>query len=185
MSRAGEHEEACVLRLVHHHPGRLRLRSPAFVDGDAAAARARDALLGSGAVLDVAHDERTGSLLIAYEPGRIAPDALAACAAEATGLRFVPGVPPCPERSHGARLIDACRDLNAATRELTGSRLELRLAVPAALAGISALTFFIDKGGRLPRWDSLAYWSITFFAMLHGREISAHPPAAGGEQAPR
>ena len=77
--------DAGSLELVHHHPGRLRLRSAAFLDGDAAAARAREALLGSGTVRAVAHDPRTGSLLVEYEPGLSAPDAIVERAARAAG----------------------------------------------------------------------------------------------------
>lgn len=182
MSRAGEHEEGRVLRLVHHHPGRLRLRSPAFVDSDAAALPAREALLSSGAVLDVAHDERTGSLLVVYAPGRIAPDTLAALAAEATGLRLAPAAPDHPERSIGGRIIDAFDKLNTRTLELTGSRVDLRFAVPATLAGLSVVVLVAAKETRVPRWESLAYWSINFFILLHAREVAAGEPVTSREQ---
>jgi hypothetical protein len=175
------------LRLVHHHPGRLRLRSPALVGDDAAAARVRAAFAGSTAVQRVAHDGRSGSLVIEYEPGLADPDAIAARAAQAAGLPLAFNGAERPDRPHAEWFVEACRGLNASAYELTGRRLELRTLVPATLAGLSAVLLVVGKGPRLPRWDSLAYWSVTIFAMLHVQEMSGAAPGSRdrAERVPR
>lgn len=175
-----------VLQLVHHHPGRLRLRSPAFVDNDAVATRVREALAGTLGVSRVDHDAHTGSLVVEYEPGLSSPDAIIERAAQAAGLLRAPDRPEGSVRCQGDRVVGACRRINAATYDLSGSRVELRTLVPFALAGLSAVILVV-RGPRLPRWDNLAYWSISLFALLHSREMNAAPPASadGGAKAPR
>lgn len=182
------------LRLVHHHPGRLRLRSEAF-EGEEAAARAREALLGSGVVTRVTHVEETGSLLVEYEPGRLTPDELVHLSAEAAGLRVDPGIPGRPRRTHGERFIAACRGWNHAVYEMTGFRAEPRTLLPVGVALLSGVFLVANKAQRMPRWDNLAYWSLSLFAMLHGPEIAASravssqveqaAPDAQGEPEPR
>lgn len=178
-----------VLQLVHHHPGRLRLRSPAFVDNDAVAARVREGLVATKMVISVNHDTHTGSLVIEYEPGLDTPDAIVDHAAQAAGLLRAPDRPASSVRCQGDRIVDTCRRINAATYDLTGARVELRTLVPFALAGLSVV-ILVAKGPRLPRWDNLAYWSISLFGLLHAREMNATPaappvPEGGGARAPQ
>lgn len=162
------------LRLVHHHPGRLRLRSDALCRGGARAEAARRALNATPGVLFVGHDEETGSILVEYEPGSVAPDAIIGQAARATGLRFA-DVPENPRTALGERILRTARDANAVVYELTGGRADLRTLVPLALAGLS-VGVLATKGDRLPRWDNLAYWSFNLFALLHVREINTMVP---------
>lgn len=165
-----------VLRIAHHHPGRLRLRSEAFLgDGDPAAA-ALEALAATPGIQSTGHDPQTGSLLITYDPGRITADTIARGIARAARLRPAAD-PEAPRRSQGGRVLDMLRDLNAAAYQSTGFRLDLRAMVPAALACLSVTTLVLGKGSRAPRWDSLAYWSVNLFAMFHGRETTAPPEA--------
>lgn len=172
MSGGPASQEDAAVVLVHHHPGRLRLRSEAFQDDDALAARAREALAAEGAVRRVEHDAATGSLLIEYEPGRIAPDELMERAACAAGLCLAPGEPRKPDRTQGERFLHACRQLNDAAYEVTGFRVEPRMLLPIGVAVLSGVSFLLSNGPRMPRWDNLAYWSLSLFAMLHGREIN-------------
>jgi hypothetical protein len=185
MSHGPAEGDAAVLRLAHHHPGRIRVRSEAFRGGDDLAARARDALLATGNVLRVEHDAGTGSLLIEYEPGRITPDEILARAANAAGL-LVDLEEPCrPDRTHGERFLDVCRDLNDAAYVMTGFRVEPRTLLPVGVAVLSGVFFALNRGQRMPRWDNLAYWSVSLFAMLHGREIGATAAARGEAPAVR
>lgn len=173
MSLGPSRPDRDILRLVHHHPGRLRLRSEAFQDEDAAALRARDALVASGAVLRVEHDAETGSLLVEYEPGRIPPDTILERAAEAAGLELDLEGARRPDRTHGEHFLQACRRINEAAYEMTGFRVEPRTLLPIGVGALSAVFFVMNRGQRMPRWDNLAYWSLSLFAMLHGREIGA------------
>ncbi len=169
------------LRLVHHLPGRLRVRSEAFLHG-AAAERAREQIARIASVRGVERDRTTGSLLIHYDPGVLAPDVIVERAARIAGLRVAaPVEAPCG--SPATRVVGACRRINRATHELTGGRIELRTAVPVAFAAFSVVSFVAGRS-RLPRWDNLAYWSFALFTVLHDRELeapaTAEPAPPGG-----
>lgn len=174
---------APVLVIVHHHPGRLRLRSEALRDGDALAGRATGVLAASEGVLCVEHHPGTGSLLIEYDPARVSADALLERAAQASGLRAGREPPRRPERTHGERFVQTCREMNDAAWEAMGFRMEPRTLVPVGMAALAGAFFFLNRGQRMPRWDNLAYWSISLFAMLHGREMGAPAAAPGAEPA--
>ena len=66
-----------VLELVHHHPGRLRVRAEVLRDDAELAGRVTRAPDGVPGITRVTHNTRTGSLLVEYEPGLAEPDAIA------------------------------------------------------------------------------------------------------------
>ena len=157
------------LSLIHHHPGRLRVRAEPLRDLDAAA-KVRTALEAEPGITSVAHSPTTGSLLVEYQPGLADPESILARIAGAAGLE-----PPSEEerqirREPGLIAIEAAHELNVMVEELTGYRADLRTIVPAGLAALSAYSFVVGKD-RLPRWDNLLYWSYNIFAQLHRREI--------------
>jgi hypothetical protein len=162
-----------VLELVHHHPGRLRVRAAVLRDNAPLAERISRALDSVPGVSQVTHNPRTGSVLVAYEPGLAEPDAIALRIADAAQLisPFDPRAAKPIARPAGA-LIEGTRELNAIAHDLTGGRVDLRSIVPAALAGAAAYSFAFGKGPRLPRWDNLLWWSYSVFASLHAGEIA-------------
>ena len=185
MSHEEGEEAADTLRVVHHHAGRLRLRSDTFLDGNVRAEAAREALAVAPGVLSIGHEEGTGSLLIEYDPALITAESLLGLVARGSRLRAA-GSPKAPDRSQGQRILDLCRDLNASAYELTGFRIDLRTVVPVTLACLSGAALLFGKGSRLPRWDSLAYWSVNLFAMFHPRGAERPPePRRPPEQSPR
>jgi hypothetical protein len=163
-----------VLELVHHHPGRLRVRADAFARGSAVVDRVREAVEAQPGVTRFSHNARTGTLLVEYQPGLAEPDDLLERIADSAGLER-PGKDAIRALGRTPALIavEAARELNAITAELTGSRADLRAIVPAALAAFSAYSFVVQKDSRLPRWDNLLYWSYNVFFSLHRREIDA------------
>jgi hypothetical protein len=169
------------LELVHHHPGRLRVRAEVLRDDAELAARVTGALEGMPGITRVTHSARTGSVLVEYEPGLVEPDAIAERIAEAAQLisPFDPRAAK-PVFKPATALIDGTRGLNAIAEELTGGRVDLRSIVPAALAGAAAYSFAFGKGPRLPRWDNLLWWSYSVFSALHARDIAG----ASGESQP-
>jgi hypothetical protein len=175
----GETREA--LQLVHHHPGRLRVRAAAFRAVEGPVGRVRDVLEAFPGVTRFSHRMRTGSLLIEYEPGLAEPDAILARIADVAGIsRAEAGA--VDRRDPGLFAIDAAREVNAIVHELTGFRADLRAMIPAGLAATAAYAFVQQKGKRLPRWDNLLYWSYNVFVSLYRREVdgSTHPaPPAG------
>ncbi len=160
-----------VLELVHHHPGRLRVRAEVLRDDAQLAERVTQALGGMPGIARVTHNSRTGSVLVEYEPGLVEPDAIAERIALTAQLisPFDPRAEK-PVFRPASALIEGTRELNAIAQELTGGRADLRSIVPAALAGVAAYSFAFGKGARLPRWDNLLWWSYSVFASLHARE---------------
>jgi hypothetical protein len=175
MSESRANEARGYLDLVHHHPGRLRVRADAFRENAELAAAIRASLEALPGITRVVHNVQTGSLLIEYEAGHAEPDAIVERIAEAANLvsPFDPSrmlAPRGPARS----LIDGVRGLNDVAKEISGGQADLRIAVPTALAGLAAASFVFDKNPpRWPRWDNLLYWSYQIFMQLHAREIAS------------
>jgi Heavy metal associated domain 2 len=155
------------LALVHHHPGRLRLRGPSLERSARVAVRARDALDGVYGVARVVHNETSGSLLVEYAPEAIEADAILSRIGEA-GIRLE-RLEASPRHADAARAVaGAVRDLNGQVGGATRGVADLH-GVVSFLLGIGAVvSFAIGRGPRFPRWDNLLYWSYTFF-----REVSA------------
>jgi hypothetical protein len=63
--------------LVHHLPGRLRLRSAALKGNARAGENARELLAEIAGLRSVTANPQTGSLLLDYDPAVIAPDRIA------------------------------------------------------------------------------------------------------------
>jgi hypothetical protein len=185
---ANDAELTEALELVHHHPGRLRVRAESLRDDEKRIDRVKAALDGMPGITRVVHKADTGSFLIEYEPGLAEPDAVVVRIAEVAGLLspFDPRARKKPAQTSTA-LIDGARGLNAVANELTGGRADLRVVVPAALAGLAAFSFSREKM-RLPRWDNLLWWSYSIFTALHSQEIQAatgeKPTGDGGVPVP-
>ena len=167
------------LGLVHHHPGRLRVRADVFREAEVAE-RVRAALDVEPGITAVAHNVRTGSMLIEYQPGLADSEAILSRIAATAGLDM-----PSDELTAGKKpalvAIDAAREVNELVSELTGEQTDLRSLVPMGMAALAAYSFVYHKDARLPRWDNLLYWSYNIFSQLHRREIDA----ADGPAEPR
>lgn len=163
------------LTIAHHHPGRLRLRSRSF-EGRAGAevgAAACDAVARARGVRHARADARTGSVLVLYDPAETHADDLVRVVAEASGLPVGDGRPAPGDEDHLALVaIDAVREANAIVQDLTHHRADLRILVPAALAGLGVWSA-ATRGVRLPGWDNLVYWAYSIFVAVNEREIEA------------
>jgi hypothetical protein len=181
------------LTLVHHHPGRLRVRAAAFRhrtrDGGPEAAaedalpaeasldrhpvdRVRAALDAEPGIAAFIHNARTGSILVEYEPGLADSETILSRIAEAADLDMPSDEAP-PPKKPALVAIDAAREVNALVADLTGEQTDLRSLVPLGMAALAAYSFVVHKDARLPRWDNLLYWSYNVFSQLHRREIEA------------
>jgi len=160
-----------VLELVHHHPGRLRVRADAFRLRPEVVDRVRDAIEALPGITRFSPGRRTGSLLIEYEPGRVEPDDVLTCIADAADMQWLGEGSIRARRQPGLVAVGVARELNHITMELTGSRADLRVIVPTAIAALGAYSFAYGKEPRLPRWDNLVYWAYNIFTSLHRREI--------------
>jgi Heavy metal associated domain 2 len=171
------------LQLVHHHPGRLRVRADKFRVDEETVRLVREGLDRFRGVTRTEHNLRTGSILIEYQPGVAEPEAILAFVADTADLdRYAPRIAPPVEP--GLIAIEAVREINAISLELTGKRMDLRTLVPAGLAALGAYAFLEQRGERLPRWDNLLYWSYNMFTLLHRREIEGERPLSRSGGAP-
>lgn len=165
------------LRLVHHHPGYLRIRADAFLQPEADSpivASARAAAETSPGFRSWSLNPKTGSVVIQYEPGTLEADDLLQHIATRAGFQGV----KISTRSKLNRqelvsaFLDSMQDVNRAVSELTGERADLRELVPAALVAVSAVSFIVnDERGRLPHWFGALYRSYRIFYQWHRREI--------------
>ena len=140
--------EPSPLHLVHHHPGRLRVRAEAFLgeaSDDSVVADVRAAIEGIPGVTGMTHNPQTGSLLIHYEPGLAEPGLIAERIADAAGLDGV---------------VDDASDRSRRVEPAT-------VLVPAALASVAAYSFAKSDNDRMPRWDNLMWWSYSMFLDWH------------------
>jgi Heavy metal associated domain 2 len=148
------------LRIAHHHPGRLRVRAEAFVDNSNGAKAARAGVVRIHGVRSASFDARTGSLLVEYEPREVGINALVARIGELSGLEVLS---PSADGSAADRIQRFARKLDAATRSLTGNRLDLGVVIPGGLVGVAVYSFLKSSHTRVPRWDSLVYWAYSVF----------------------
>lgn len=165
------------LRLVHHHPGYLRIQADAFVQAEtesptlAAAKGAAETVPG---FRSWSHSPRTGSVVVEYDPNSIEADDLLRHISKGAGLQGIEN-----STSHKRNrqelvsvFLDAVQDVNQVVGQLTGDRGDLREWVPAALAATSVVSFvFHDDRGLLPSWDSALYHSYRIFMQWHRNEV--------------
>ncbi|MBX3216049.1 MAG: hypothetical protein KF850_28675 [Labilithrix sp.] len=161
------------IEIAHHHPGRLRMRTDAFVDDLQAAEPTRVGLARTPGVRSAAHDPRTGSLLVEYEPRVVDEGQLIVRACELSGLTLTS--PDAPATSAARRIVDFVREVDHRTESMTGGRLGLGVVIPGGLMALGVYSFFKSEHARLPRWDSLVYWSYSIFVHAHARATRDAP----------
>lgn len=178
----GRTDEA--LRLVHHHPGYLRVRAAVFLqprEDDPVVAAARAAAEGVAGFRSWSLNPVTGSVVIQYEPGAIEADDLLKHIAQRAGFSGV------EITTHGksnrrelvGTFLDGVQDINRAMGELTSERADLRELVPLALVAVSVVSFVVnDERGRLPHWFSALYRSYRIFMQWHRREVRTRERAS-------
>ncbi len=168
------------LWVVHHHPGRLRVRAPEFRQEEGLVASIQEAMEGIGGVSDAVYSPASGSLLIEYEPGLVSVGELLALMVEVGGFSGAIDVGDRQRdpRELGGAVLEGAERLSQAVSELSGGRADLRLLVPLAIASVSAYSLLRGPGPRLPRWDNLLWWSYSLFTDLHrrGARDGAEPP---------
>jgi hypothetical protein len=158
--------------IVHHHPGRLRLRGVVLERHPTVAIRLRDALRVMSGVRHVIHNAMSGSLLVEYAPEAIDADTILSAVRDA-GIRL-DGRPPRPDASRV--IVGVARGMNEQVAEVTRGAADLHGVVSFAL-GVGAVTsLMFSPHNRWPRWDNLLYWSYTFFRDVHLRELERPLP---------
>ncbi len=166
------------LRLVHHHPGYLRVNAAEFVQpkDDSVLSSAKAAVEAVAGFRSWSHNPKTGSVVVEYDPAVIGADGaddLLARIAKGAGLRGVENATS--NKMNRQELVsvflDTVEGVNQVVSELAGKRADLRELVPVALAATSVASFVLnDQRGRLPEWSGAAYHSYRVFMQWHRRE---------------
>ena len=165
------------LRLVHHHPGYLRIRAGAFIqpeDDCPVVAAAQTAAETAPGFRSWSLNPKTGSVVVQYDPGTIEADDLLKHIAKSAGFQGV-------EISISGKMnreelvsafLDTVQGVNQVVSQLTGDRADLREVVPVALAATSVVSFLLNEDrGRLPQWSSALYRSYRIFMQWHRPEV--------------
>jgi Heavy metal associated domain 2 len=165
--------------VVAHLPGRLRVRAETFRVLPEVASEVVERVQAEPGVTSASASEISGSLLVLYDPGKTQILRLIRTIVLTGGLAGVevdrvdrgPGAPP------GDRLRGALGHLDARVREVAEGKVDLRTAVPGALAAIGLTKLVGGAFGtaalRQPEWYDLLFWSFVTFSNLNPRPEKA------------
>ena len=165
------------LRLVHFHPGYLRIRAEAYhwaEENDPVVTASRAAADTVPGFRSWSLNPKTGSVVIQYEPGAVEADDLLKHIAKCAGFR---GVEIAARKKVNrqevvSRFLDTMQGINRGVDQLTGGRADLRELTPAALAALSIVSFVLNQNrGRIPEWSGLLYHSYRVFMHWHRPEV--------------
>ena len=185
-SESGEglrHKDA-KLRLVHFHPGYLRIQADAFIHA------ADDSPLLTGAKAAAGFSSwslkpKTGSVVIEYDNSMIEADDLLKDIAKGAGLRTIdtPASRHMTRDELVSRFLNGVQGVNQSVSHLTGDRADLRELTPLALAAASIVALILNKNrGLLPFWSSSLYHSYRVFMQWHKKEVGVREKAARHEE---
>ena len=189
-SESGEgprHKDAR-LRLVHFHPGYLRIQADAFIhpaDDSPVLTGAKVAAEASAGFRSWSHKPKTGSVVIEYDNSAIEADDLLKDIAERAGLRAIetPASRKMTREELVGGFLNGVQGVNQAVSHLTGDRADLRELTPLALAAASVVALILNKNrGLLPSWSSSLYHSYRIFMQWHKKEVGVREKAARHEE---
>lgn len=187
--------------VVHHVPGRLRLKLPRSKGDGGRMHRIQQSLAPLSGIRKVDVNPTTGSVLIHYDPrqrDRIVERVREHARNQGLFSLEVPDVSPLDEfeqkveieaeflskRSRvAAWIVEAVGDLNDELRRATDNNLDLNVLVPLALGGYSLL--HRKKDLSTPLWVTLALSSFNSFVALHARAAAEADGGAPDPPRPR
>jgi len=190
--------------VVHHIPGRLRVRLPRSQRDPRVLKELRDFVCGLGGVRSVQINPATGSILVHYHPESQAD--IQSLLAHSHEAALAVGTPPelteadelaekiereaeflAAHSELAFHLVRAVKTLNREIREASGNTVDLKVLLPAGLA----LWAFFKAGSEVatPLWVTLAIFSFNSFVALHHPttvQVATHTTTAvvpaGGSQ---
>lgn len=195
--------------VVHHIPGRLRVKLPRGQRNARLMHELREFVCGLGGVQQVEVNTVTGSILVHYHPEsqQQIRDLLARGRSEPDGFDAPPELAEADhlaaEIEHEAdflaahselalHVVSAVKSLNREIRQATDNTVDLKVLLPAGLA----VWAFFNAGLEVatPLWVTLGIFSFNSFVALHHPppvRISTHtttvdePPAAAPKAGPK
>ena len=166
------------LVVAHHHPGRLRVRSPRFELDERLLEATQRWLAEHPGVRDACTDTTAGSILVAYDPSRTDAGELLVAIANRTRLVVLERE---PRETPARRIVAGVRALDGFVLDASGGLFGLGLVFPAALGLGSIASFFMSSHARAPRWDNLLWWGAQVFrAFDEDKRPPPRPHANGG-----
>jgi hypothetical protein len=171
------------LHVVHHFPGRLRVRARPFRESPELAGQVAAAIGEEPGVLEVRTSEITGSLVIVYQPHRVQLPRLIQRLLAVSGLPAVEvdDVDRWQQRAPGGEQLRRALDaLNEKLRAASRGALDLRTAGPGALVGLGLTALLFGKR-LVPNWYDLLFWGFDTFVNLNppAQTEAARPDARG------
>ena len=177
------------LRLVHFHPGYLRVQADAFIhsaDDSPVLTGAKTAAEAAPGFRSWSLKPKTGSVVIEYDHGTIEADDLLKEIAKGAGLREIETAASRHKMTRQELVggfLDGAQGVNQAVSRLTGDRADLRELVPLGLAAASVAAMILNKNrGLLPFWASSLYHSYRVFMQWHTKEVRVREKAARHEE---
>jgi hypothetical protein len=170
------------LRLVSHFPGRLRVRAETFRVLPEVGEEVAQRLLEEEGVSQVKASPVTGSLVVSYDPRALQLPRLIQILIRVGGLHGIEvdaAVDWTKAPPHGEQVRGAFAGINDAIRETTKGKIDLKVAVPGALAAMGAGMALFGRP-RMPMWYDFLFWSFVTFHNLNPRE----PRPASGDREP-
>ena len=161
------------LEVAHRLPGRVRVRIPALRRrADEVERVARDAADLSG-VLEVEGHPFTASLVVHFDPARVAEERVVAALREAAGVGTVlqpgeprPALPPrtgAPASAVGRATVEAFRALDDEVIRVSGGGMDLGTLATLGFFGAGALELAVTGKIPAPPWFQLAWWGFRTF----------------------
>jgi Heavy metal associated domain 2 len=165
--------------VVHHIPGRLRVRLPRASRDPRVLAELREFVSGLGGVRQVEINPVTGSILVHYHPE--SREQIQSLISRGNGSMDAPpeltGVDDLAENiekeaeflaGHSTlafHVVNAVKALNREVRDATDNTIDLKVLLPAGLA----VWAFFKAGAEIstPLWVTLAIFSFNSFVALH------------------
>jgi hypothetical protein len=169
------------LEVAHRLPGRVRVRIPALRRrADDVERVARHAADLSG-VLEVEGHPFTASLVVRFDPARVAEERVVAALRQAAGVGAVlqPGEPrpaPPPRASEpasaaGRATVEAFRALDDELIRISGGGMDLGTLVTLGFFGAGALEVAVTGKIPAPPWFQLAWWGFRTFMTVEAAAV--------------
>jgi hypothetical protein len=187
--REGHRHKDSSLRLVHFHPGYLRIQADAFIhpaEDSPILNGAKTAAESAPGFRSWSLKPKTGTVVIQYDPGAIEADDLLKEIANGAGFRGIESAAARHKMTREelvGRFLNGVQGVNQAVGHLTGDRADLRELTPLALAAASVAALILNKNrGLLPFWGSSLYHSYRIFMQWHKKEVRVREKAARHEE---
>ena len=156
-------------QIVHHIPGRIRIRLPHARGNHALLEQIKQKLSPRPGVRGVAVNPATGSIVIRYDP-ELHPDYRADLATHAAREKlFALEIDSQDEESGTARSLNSFfGELSDGVKQATSDMIDLKEIFPFAV-GTYAF-FFVDRTIGAPLWMTLMIFSFSSYMDLHEEE---------------